>query len=60
MFENRQFVRHPTEIPIEIWKVHNEKSMNTHEQLDNISLGGLAFRSHINWSAGDTVVFVSH
>lgn len=54
-FENRQFVRHPTEIPIEIWKVDHAETTNNHEQLNNISLGGLAFRSQTNWSNGDTV-----
>lgn len=54
MKKNRQFIRHPTEIPIELWCM----AKSCHEckkRLSNISLGGLAFESGTNWQPGTII-----
>lgn len=43
----RQFIRHPAHIPIEVRQLTDSKA-NT-DQLNNISLGGLAFQSETCW-----------
>ena len=51
--EGRQYVRHPTSIPIEVW----EFSQTEHniQQLDNVGLGGLAFKSEVDWEIGSLI-----
>jgi protein-tyrosine phosphatase len=52
--KNRQFIRHPTEIPIELWCM--AKSCRECKRLSNVSLGGLAFESGINcWQPGTII-----
>jgi len=50
MKEQRRFIRHPTEIPIEL--LHKTGSVRKNKRLKNISLGGLAFSSNQNWQPG--------
>ena len=50
MKEQRRFIRHPTEIPIEL--LHKTGSVRENQRLKNISLGGLAFSSNQNWQPG--------
>ena len=50
MKEQRRFIRHPTEIPIEL--LHKTCSVRKNKCLKNISLGGLAFSSNQNWQPG--------
>lgn len=49
----RRFIRHPSNIPIEIESRGNAPA-NPH-LTSNISLGGLAFRSDLKFSPGETV-----
>ena len=51
--EGRQYVRHPTSIPIEVW----EFSQTEHniQELDNVGLGGLAFKSEVAWEIGSLI-----
>jgi len=56
MKKNRQFIRHPTDIPIELWCV--VKSCGEYKKnLKNISLGGVAFKSTRNWQPGTIIGF---
>jgi hypothetical protein len=50
MREGRQFIRHPAQIPIEIGAV-TDSSYNL-QQMNNVSLGGLAFKSECYWEPG--------
>jgi Tfp pilus assembly protein PilZ len=45
--EGRQYIRHPTSIPIEVWEFSQIK--HNIQQLDNVGLGGLAFKSETAW-----------
>lgn len=49
----RNFIRHPSDIPIEI--ALEEVVANQTEYLRNISRGGLSFRSRVPLRAGDTI-----
>lgn len=61
--QNRQFIRHPSEIPIEIWCVISRDvarnvsttKVSTKESLSNVSLSGLAFKSNVSWKP-DTII----
>ena len=56
--KNRQFIRHPSEIPIELWCILNRDvagNVSTKESLCNVSLTGLAFKSNICWEAGTLI-----
>jgi Tfp pilus assembly protein PilZ len=53
MKEQRRFIRHPTEIPIEL--LHKTCSVREKNRLNNISLGGLAFSSTQNWQQGTII-----
>lgn len=48
--EKRRFIRHPTDIPLEVWQV--TESAHALETMKDISLGGLAFRAHKCWEQG--------
>ncbi len=50
--KKRLFIRHPTNIPIELCRV--AQSVMT-KQLSNICLCGLAFKSNINWALGTII-----
>jgi len=50
--EEREFVRHPTHIPIE---VQATDTVNM-EYLNNVSLGGMAFDSNVYWEQGSTLI----
>ncbi len=50
MVNDRKFFRHPTEIPIEVWESEDEPK--TYKRSENVSLGGLAFRSSHAWQLG--------
>jgi len=52
--QTRQFIRHPSEIPIELWCVINKSKIQT-ESLSNVSLSGLAFKSNVSWEI-DTII----
>jgi hypothetical protein len=53
--ENRKYIRHPSDIPIEISsQAADPEEKNT---LNNVSFGGLCFRSAVAY-AGNTVVAV--
>lgn len=47
MQEGRQFVRHSTDIPVEVIQ-KTDSAMNM-QHLNNVSLGGLAFQSESYW-----------
>ena len=51
MLKERKFYRHPSDIPIEIWR-SDESELHL---LKNISLGGLAFESKTEWKPGEIV-----
>lgn len=51
--EGRQFIRHPTDIPIEV-ELENVVS-NHREYLHNISTGGLCFASRVQLPAGTVI-----
>ena len=53
IYKGRKYVRHPTSIPIEVW----EFSQTEHniQQLDNVGLGGLAFKSEVAWEIGSLI-----
>jgi len=51
--EKRRFIRHPTQIPIEVSCMN--KSICKCKRLSNISLGGLAFKSNQNWQLGTLI-----
>lgn len=50
MQEGRQFVRHSTDIPIEV--IQNADSAMNMQHMNNVSLGGLAFQSESYWERG--------
>jgi c-di-GMP-binding flagellar brake protein YcgR len=50
----RQFIRHPTEIPIQIRRDRRRAAASP--PLRNVSLGGLAFRSEADLEPGSIVV----
>jgi hypothetical protein len=50
----RTFIRHPSDIPIEVTATRNNLPRNTH--LRNMSLGGIAFSSHREHRKGDQVL----
>ena len=50
MVNDRKFFRHPTEIPIEVWESEDEPK--SYKRSENVSLGGLAFRSSHTWQQG--------
>ena len=51
--EGRKYVRHPTSIPIEVGEF-NQTEHNI-QQLDNVGLGGLAFKSEIAWEVNSLI-----
>jgi hypothetical protein len=53
MVKDRQFIRHPSEIPIEAKRSYKLAYNLLH--LHNISLGGLAFKSAIAWTPGTVI-----
>lgn len=53
MVEKRKFIRHPTDVPLEVWQV-TDTSHNL-EKMRDISLGGLAFRAHKCWENGTVI-----
>lgn len=54
---NRHFIRHPSDIPIEVlFSKPSSKSSGKKEKLKNISYGGLSFSSHQPMRAGDTLI----
>jgi len=56
MKKKRRFIRHPTDIPIELWCVIT--SCDKYKtNLKNLSLGGLAFKSTVNWQPGTIIGF---
>jgi hypothetical protein len=52
--KTRQFIRHPSEIPIELWCILS-KSTTQKESLCNVSLSGLAFKSNVSWEIGTII-----
>lgn len=54
MKKNRQFIRHPIDIPIELWCVV-ESCGECKKRLSNVSLGGLAFKSDKNCQPGTII-----
>ena len=52
----REYIRHPVDIPIEVHKRRRRHRRN--EGLSNLSLGGLAFFSDCRWSAGETLTIL--
>ncbi len=50
--EKKQFIRHPTEIPIE---VGISKSTCKNRGLSHFNLGGLIFESNQNWQRGSLI-----
>ena len=50
---SRRFIRHPTQIPIEVSCM--SKHIRKCKHLNNISLGGLAFKSTQNWQLGTLI-----
>ena len=52
--KNREFIRHPSDIPVELWCILSKS--NTHkESLSNVSLAGLAFKSSVSWETGTII-----
>jgi c-di-GMP-binding flagellar brake protein YcgR len=52
--ENRQYYRHPSHIPIEVWQPDSAHHL---EQLNNVSLGGIAFESDSPWEPNSIISF---
>ncbi|WP_062154438.1 PilZ domain-containing protein [Beggiatoa leptomitoformis] len=50
----RKFIRHPTDIPIEVWN-ENAPIKCEQEPLSNVSLGGLAFKAKHFFPMGTTL-----
>lgn len=50
MVNDRKFFRHPTEIPVEVWTSDDEPK--AYKRSENVSFGGLAFRSDRVWRQG--------
>jgi hypothetical protein len=46
----RQFIRHPVDIPIEV--ASTDQTVRAEPHLLNVSLGGLAFQSDVEFAAG--------
>ncbi len=55
MPENRRFYRHPAHVPIEVWQ--EKESTYELDQLNNVSLGGVAFESDTCWKPGSIITF---
>ncbi len=55
--ENRQYYRHPSNVPIEIWQ---DDSAHHLELLNNVSLGGIAFESDSAWEPNSIITFNVH
>lgn len=53
MHDERQYVRHPTDIAVEVREI-NESEMNL-EHLKNVSFGGVAFESDRCWKQGSII-----
>jgi len=53
MPDERQSIRHPTDIPVEVRKI-NESEMNL-EYFKNVSFGGVAFESDRCWKQGSII-----
>ncbi|MEK8016028.1 MAG: PilZ domain-containing protein [Candidatus Parabeggiatoa sp.] len=53
MHDERQYVRHPTDIAVEVREI-NESEMNL-EHLKNVSFGGVAFESDRCWKRGSII-----
>jgi len=53
MHDGRRFIRHPTDIPIDIQ--YAALPPVSHQALHNVSLGGLAFKSLAAWEVGSVV-----
>lgn len=45
--EQRQFTRHPSHVPLEVWQ--ETESVHRQLHLNDVSLGGVAFQSDICW-----------
>jgi len=54
--ESRQYYRHPSHVPIEIWQ--GEGGTAHLEQLNNVSLGGIAFESDSAWKLNSIITFM--
>jgi hypothetical protein len=50
----RKFIRHPTDIPIEVWLVNNADERKA-KPLSNVSLSGLAFKANRYWEPGSII-----
>lgn len=53
----RKFIRHPSDVPIRVTlgRAADESDLHPCKQLNNVSLGGLAFFSNKDLSVGDIV-----
>jgi len=51
--EERKFVRHPTQIPIEV--IEEENYVGKREKMSNVSMGGMAFESNVPWKSGSLI-----
>lgn len=50
--EQRRFIRHPVEIPIQVWRNRNVSHNDDHSVSKDISYGGLAFSCETPWKQG--------
>jgi hypothetical protein len=59
--KQKQFYRHPSDVPIKVWQ--EPESVHRKLQLNNVSLGGVAFQSDICWKPNTIIhlrVLVEH
>jgi hypothetical protein len=54
--ENRKYIRHPSDIPIEYHFVDVAVAVHQKDRLRNISIGGLSFRANQHLEQGTTIL----
>ncbi len=55
MYEERQYVRHPTHLKIEVRSLTDYQLARKKYDLKNVALDGLGFQSDISWEEGSVV-----